>query len=35
MEFISVGYESSKYLINRVFLQEFGEDCGGCLTVKN
>jgi len=35
MEFISVGYELTKYLINRFVLQEWGEDFGGCLTGKN
>jgi len=25
MEFISVGYESTKYLINRFVLQEYGD----------
>jgi hypothetical protein len=29
MEFISVGYESTKYLINRFVLQEFGILLGG------
>ena len=32
MEFISVGYESTKYLMNRFVLQEYGILLGGCLT---
>jgi len=35
MELISVGYENTKYLINRFVLQELGILLGGCLTVKN
>ena len=29
MEFISVGYELTKYLINRFVLQEYGDFTGG------
>ena len=35
MELISVGYENTKYLINRFVLQECGKVSGGCQTVKN
>jgi len=35
MEFISVGNEDTKYLINRFVLQELGILLGGCLTVNN
>jgi len=35
MEFISAGYELTKYPINRFVIQEKGILIGGCLTVKN
>ena len=35
IELISVGYEDTKYLINRYVLQECGKCLEVCLTVKN
>ena len=35
MEFISVGYESTKYLINRFILQELGDITEGVRLVDN
>ena len=32
LELISSGYELTKYLINRVVIQEYGILLGGCLT---
>ena len=35
LELISSGYELTKYLINRVVIQEKGILLGGCLPLKN